>query len=242
MYIDYTRPIQLQDDFYISDYEFTEINKLYNLINYLRSSVIKQCSICKQIQKDQNKIKLLYCNCFYCEKCLIAKHNEATHNYKVLNEYEKATFPKTYCACSKVFDVNEYSQMRNDITQEDILLANQRMVCYIKTLCMFCKKKVNKLLQYGQLQETSPSKKVYIDNTNELNNESYHYETHYVCMQCYNERMHKTNNKEKDGSVVVNDSNNNNNTGCIKCEICVTQHTVLPKSDDKCYNVGCNLF
>lgn len=214
---------------------------MHNLINYLRLSVINQCSICKQIQKDQNKIKHLYCKCFYCEKCFITKHNEATHNYKVLNEYEKATFPKAYCVCSKEFDVDEYSKLRNDISHEDKLSANQRMVCYIKTLCMFCRKEVNKLLQYGQIKEVFVNKKVFIDNNNDFNNESYHSETHCVCMDCYTEKIQKMkneNNKAKEGSTVDSKS-----IGCIKCEICLTQHNVLCKAKlDNCYNVGCYLF
>ena len=49
-FIVFTRPIYLNKDYCVNDYEFMEIHQYkYNMIHYLRKLILSTCSECKKI-------------------------------------------------------------------------------------------------------------------------------------------------------------------------------------------------
>ena len=157
-----TKPIHLDDKFYIEEDEFIEIVEKENIINKLNNTITSICVSCKKLFKI-NQLSVLKCLCRYCENCLIEKSNSATNNLKILNKYEKKTFSKQFCQCGNLFDIDDATNYRKDIKNIDINNAKKRMEIYIKTLCMICLKR---LKEYNENNDNN------INNNNNDNDDN----------------------------------------------------------------------
>ena len=164
----YSRPIHIQGDFYLDDYEFIELFEDKNIISEL-SSIVK-CSSCDLIKNSDINLITLKCGCTYCEKCFetIIKNLTNGHGYLLECEYQKSKH-KFECGCKKIYtykDLENYYE-RDDEQYEE---AKKRMNEYIKTKCMICFKNLKK----------EKGKKIKMRKDCEIQ------EDHFMCESCYN--------------------------------------------------------
>lgn len=228
--IDLTRPIHLSENVDVDDYEFMEIHQhTYNMVNYLRRAILNTCSECKKNFKD-NEIKKLKCLCLYCEACLEKKHNEATHNLKVLNIYEIKQNTHFKCNCDKVFDTEEVCLLIKNVTEEHYIEAQRRLTQKIKTLCMFCGTPVCQIDQAGKINNLKPNRKIKI--ADEKDHKDKFIETrHVACDACYNTHLAQG---AKEGT-----RGENNDKMCVICH--KVHHIINTNNSETCLD-GCVVY
>jgi late competence protein required for DNA uptake (superfamily II DNA/RNA helicase) len=79
----FNRPIHLQDDYYIDNYEIIELKK-ENVANLLFKNQTKICFRCElNIEKNEY---LMNCGCLYCENCFKTKLKRSTNEYMYIND------------------------------------------------------------------------------------------------------------------------------------------------------------
>jgi len=171
----YSRPIHLQDDFYLDDYEFIEIFEEKNIINELFSNMsFTKCLNCEQIEQIENDVSNLIelkCGCTYCEDCLndIIKKMTKEYGYLLECEYDMFKNNKFNCNCKKVYtysDLEEYYEK----TDDDIKEARKRIDKYIISRCMICFKNLIKEEKIKKIKMRQDSK----------------VQDHFMCEPCYN--------------------------------------------------------
>ena len=176
----YCRPIHLQDDFYLDDYEFIELFSEKNMIKELSGS--GQCAKCEATAKESNLLKLP-CGCSYCEDCFDKIIEQITNGFGMLLDCECTLYKTSFeCACKKKY---KYKDICNyyEKDEEDIEQAKVRMYEYITRLCMICLKD---LLREGDIKRVKMRK-----DTNVME--------HFMCVKCYKscfQEINETNNEE----------------------------------------------
>lgn len=245
----------MNNDFYLTDYEFIEIYSDDNIINYLHKVAYKICSECKQMKEEENELQQLQCHCVYCNNCLNTKHDKATNNWKVLNVYEKRTLPDIECNCGRRFNRDEAKQLRKDITDNDNEQAQNRLREYINTLCMFCCKKLNNISQ--SKATTSHIVKLQPENGKDKGIEFLDI-PHHICNTCYTDKVWLGGNKEetatdedenekeeetKGKGVDKRSKQKSSQQNKDMCKICYKKHVIIGKNNNvSCCGAGCVIY
>ena len=240
----YNRPIHLQDDYYIDNYEIIELKK-ENIANLLFKNQTMICFRCEQnIEKNEYSMN---CGCLYCENCFKTKLKKSTNEYMYINEFEKLNnnFKKESCSCGKDFDINYASKMYKP-SNEEINNAKERMKIYYKTLCYQC---LQKLIEYDSNKKSEKKLDRYysVQFKKENNEEEFYIEPHIICNKCKINQK-KELNYEKEGNkenieIVSPEQNNFDTIIKIFCKICNKFHNqIIFKERDGCCNNGCLIF
>ena len=240
----FNRPIHLQDDYYIDNYEIIELKK-ENVANLLFKNQTKICFRCElNIEKNEY---LMNCGCLYCENCFKTKLKRSTNEYMYINEFEKLNdnFKKESCCCGKDFDINYASKIYKP-SNEEINNAKERMKIYYKTLCYQC---LQKLIEYDSNKKNEKKLDRYysVQFKKENNEEEFYIEPHIICNKCkINQKKELNNEKEgnKENIEIVSPEQNNLDTIIkIFCKICNKFHNqIIYKETDGCCNNGCLIF
>ena len=217
----YNRPIHLQDDYYINNYEIIELKK-ENISNLLLRNQTMSCCQC-QIKIEKNEY-LMNCGCFYCEKCFMINLKNSTNGYMYINEFEKQnnTFEKVICSCGKNFDISYASKIYKP-SNEERNNAKERMKIYVKTLCYQC---LQKLVEYDNENNNykiiEKFHKVYIKKESEKRNNIEYYDgQHIICKNCYVKQKklilneQETNEEEESNQKIIRQN---------FCKICNRNH------------------
>ena len=235
----YSRPIHLQDDFYIDDFEFIEIFQEYNIINKIfENNKSNKCAQCGKIKSEDVKLKALECKCNYCLDCLEEIILEVTNNYAYLIPCEVEILKKKFkCKCDKIYSYNDLEKLFNP-TEEQKAEAKKRLSGYIERYCLICLK---------DLIKDDDMKNIKIKKEDEDDKE------HFICNKCYckyfrkvdsdsddeenitKEEMTKGENEEdrdKEEVKVIKEENK------IKCSICKKWHRYNGNVD----GCGCFIF
>ena len=249
----YSRPMKLQDDYYLDDYEFIELIEDKNLINALQSKLTDalgsksggSCLICKKV----DKICQLPCKCNFCTNCLFDIVRKGTKNYVILNSYEKKKLGKIMCKCGSNLDVEaavqQLSQKGLEIDKRQNS-AFQRFASLIRQICFVCETVLFEEMKEGnkndagkyKLKQLQPSKKVKVVTPEELKENKIQgidfLETdHSICIPCskklkkikIGENELKTDADEKEGNNMKSENLEENYTEMF-CKICNMKHLV----------------
>ena len=167
----YTRPIHLQDEFYLNDFEYIEMFEDENIINSLFTKAIGYaCSNCDKEKNENLEIITLDCKCSYCSACLQKILKNLSNNYGYLLPFETTLFNKKYtCKCEKTYFYSDLEKFIN-IDDEMKSKAQERLSNYIDIRCIICTKDLT--------QEEEP-KKIKIRKENEFDKD------HFICNKCY---------------------------------------------------------
>ena len=233
----YNRPIHLQDDYYINNYEIIELKK-ENISNLLLRNQTKSCCQC-QIKIEKNEY-LMNCGCFYCEKCFMINLKNSTNEYMYINEFEKQnnTFEKVICSCGKNFNISYASKIYKP-SNEERNNAKERMKIYVKTLCYQC---LQKLVEYDNENNNykiiEKFHKVYIKKESEKRNNIEYYDgQHIICKNCYVKQKklilneQETNEEEESNQKIIRQN---------FCKICNRNH--IEFIDDEEGKIACSEF
>ena len=185
----YCRPIHLQDEFYIDDYEYIELIEQKNFLVEICS--ILRCGNCEKFKGDKNLdlnitfIKLK-CGCIFCSECIENTIKELTGGLGYLLECEIPKHKSEFeCACKKRYsykDIQEFVENDEDLIEE----AKKRMNDYIKRDCMICMKD---LIHEEKIKKIKMRKDTFIPD-------------HFMCKACYNKCFKQakiTDTTEEDG-------------------------------------------
>ena len=182
----YCRPIHLQDEFYMDDYEFIELVDQKNFSSEICS--IDKCKKCDKIKngKDPDSEFLeLKCGCIYCAECIENTIKELTKGLGYLLECEIPKHNNIFvCSCKARYtynDIKEFIEADDDQIEE----AKKRMSEYIKKDCMICMKD---LLKEEKVKKIKMRKNTFIPE-------------HFMCKMCYNKcfKEAKIEDTEEDG-------------------------------------------
>ena len=237
----YTRPIHLQDDYDIDDFDVMELIK-NNIINrILYNSKSNLCQECETKGNEENKMMNLDCNCAYCQECLEKIILKITNNYGYLLPCEVKMFNNRFkCKCGKVYNYYDFEKLYNK-NEEQIEHARKRFQRYKENNCLLCLK---------DLIKENDVKRIKIKNENADDDEEEEKLVHFMCIQCYKKHFKKV---ELDSSDEENDTREENiinktedkkeikvnkDEHKIKCEICDVWHHYSGDID----GCGCNIF
>ena len=230
----YTRPILIENkekicitnSIYSSIFKKLIVQDFYEVIENICFNCFKVFNV-----EDNKIIKMKNCQCQFCHECLGIFINEFTKGLKVLNSYEKKTFPKILCLCKNEFNYENALEFYKEIDNKDILNAKERLNNVFNSVCCICLEKYDKF---------------DFINLNILNNK----QQHLICKKCYDEE--KINSSvltflnDNDNSSMFNLSNKNQS---VYCKLCDQQHFLDNKKnkrkkdpDEKCCNKNCVLF
>ena len=241
----YNRPIHLQDDYYINNYEIIEL-KNENLSNLFIKYQQVNCSQCN-VKTKLNKSYIMNCNCIYCKQCFVDNLEFSTGGYMCINGYEKRNtkFEKISCKCGKDFHINE-ALLLYQPTEEEINDAKERMNVYINTLCCECFKKLADY--YNRKNDYKIINKIHFVNIKQENEEGkgieYNDIQHLICNDCYLKKkklilMEKiTDEKRKE------EETSKEKIRKIFCNICNKYHYQIIDSDERnsCCSDNCKIF
>ena len=234
----YTRPILIEEkkdnekicitnSIYSSIFKKLIVQDFYELIENICFNCFKVFNV-----EDNKIVKIKNCQCQFCHECLGIFINKFTKGLKVLNSYEKKTFPKISCLCKNEFNYEEALEYyKKEIDNKDILNAQERLENVFNNICCICLEKQDKF-DFINLN---------ISNNNHQ---------HLICKKCYDEEKINSsfNNflNENDNSSMFNFSNKNQS---VYCKLCDQQHFLNNKNkrkkrdaDEKCCNKNCVLF
>ena len=184
----YCRPIHLQDEFYIDDYEYIELIEQKNFLTEICS--ILRCGNCEKFKGEKNLdqnltfIKLK-CGCVFCSECIENTIKELTDGLGYLLECEIPKHKSEFeCSCKKRYsykDIKEFVENDEDLMEE----AKKRMNEYIKRDCMICMKD---LIHEDKIKKIKMRKDTLIPD-------------HFMCKECYNKcfKQAKITDTEEDG-------------------------------------------
>ena len=184
----YCRPIHLQDEFYIDDYEYIELIEQKNFLTEICS--ILRCGNCEKFKGDKNLdlnltfIKLK-CGCLFCSECIENTIKELTDGLGYLLECEIPKHKNAFeCSCKKRYsykDIKEFAENDENLIEE----AKKRMNEYIKKDCMICMKD---LIHEDKIKKIKMRKDTFIPD-------------HFMCKECYNKcfKQAKITDTEEDG-------------------------------------------
>ena len=250
----YSRPMRLNDNYKLNDYEFIEIKEDCNMINYLQQKLSVMCSNCKNFFTKRN-LNNLKCKCLLCDKCLNEMIIQITDGKKILNKYEKINLGKMLCSvCHCSFSYEDAIDHLKDIKESDKDNAIKRMIEYASTLCLICGEKVREKkenISQNNINENNNNKNESDDNDNSKYMEIQKYKIinlkregernkgidyidneHVICMECYEKNKIK---KVLNSSMSSDEDNNedkffiNFDKGICFCRICYKKHILLQK-------------
>ena len=163
----YSRPIQLEEDFYLDDYEFIEIFEEKNIITDLTK--ISKCCNCDKLDNKTNEFKKLKCPCQYCEDCFDDIIKKLTNGLGFLLDCECEKNNNQFeCGCKKKYKYKDIKELY-DADEEEKEEAQKRIVKYIKENCMICFKN---LIHEDKVQKLKMRKESGIPD-------------HFMCNNCY---------------------------------------------------------
>ena len=225
----YNKPIHLQDDYYIDNYDIIEIY-FKNMINLLKNKNSICCSCADHIS---SKKYTLECDCNYCEKCFTQLLKDATQNHMFLNIYEINHFKKIQCKCGKDINVNYASNLSKN-NKKYISNAENRLEEYCKTLCLKCLKQLKKKKENKNDYEViSKFYDVSIEKEKNVNKIECYDGNHIICPEC--------NKNEKNVKLENEENEENDNKPKILCNICNKNHIKNKEIGGQCCG-KCNIF
>ena len=166
----YSRPIHLQSDFYLDDYEYIEIFEENNIFNEICKNY--ECLHCQKSSLNPESLVQLNCGCTYCQDCFEKIFKDITIGYGYLLDIEaKLNGNKNLiCKCKKKYYYQDLEKF-HEKDEDEIHAAEDRKKDYIKKYCMSCFKDLE--------QKESKVKKIKMrKDSNTLD--------HFMCTECYN--------------------------------------------------------
>ena len=230
----YSRPIHLQDDFYIDDFEYAELIEEENIINSIFSNNnSNKCADCEKIKSDEVKLVKLDCKCRLCEDCLENIIMQMTKNKGYLLPCEYLLYNSQFkCECEKLYSYKELVKFYS-IKDEQKEMAKERLSHYIDTHCLIC---------FKNLLKENDMKKIKIKKENEDDKE------HFICNNCFCKHFRKADLDSEDEDNTKEDNNDEDRDDNevkvikdehkIKCIICDKWHHYVGSVD----GCGCNIF
>ena len=252
----YSRPFNLQDQFYLDDFDLGELSEEGNIINNLYlSKKDNKCILCDKMKEDDIKLLILPCKCCICEECFNKLLMKITNNHGYLLPCEVEMLNNKFqCNCGKLFSYNDISYLYKP-TEEQEEKAKDRLSFYKDNYCLIC---------LTNLIKEEDVKKVKIKKEKEDDVE------HFICLKCYckyfknlyfdsddddDDDNTKEDNEEvetKSGKDTKNDKDTKGTKGTktdkevkvikdehkIKCSICRRWHHYIGSVD----GCGCVLF
>ena len=167
----YSRPFNLQDQFYLDDFDLGELSDEGNIINNLYlSKKENKCILCDKLKEDDVKLLILPCKCSICDECFNKLFMKITNNHGYLLPCEVGMLNNKFqCNCGKLFDYNDISYLYKP-TQEQKDKAKDRLSFYKDNYCLIC---------LTNLLNEEDVKKVKIKKEKEDDVE------HFICLKCY---------------------------------------------------------
>ena len=234
----YSRPIHLQDEFYLDDFDLAEISEEGNILNtiYMNNKSSK-CIYCEKIKDEDLKLKTLECKCCICTDCFENIFMNLTNNYGYLLPCEVEMFNnKLKCKCGKMYTYNDLSPLY-EAKEEQKEKAKERLALYKENYCLICMKNLLKDLEIKKVK-IRPEKEDDVD--------------HYICEKCYIKYFKKvdldSDSEDEDNTKEENDEDDEKekeknkevkvikDEHKIKCSICQRWHHYLGSID------GCGCF
>ena len=236
----YSRRIHLEDNLYLDDDECIELYE-DNILGLIYLKMLFFCNNCNTQFTLDKKLYHLKCGCRYCKNCLNKKIDKATKNLRYINQYEKNTFEKIMCCCSKDFDpieaIIEYENNNNHRNNNDDICkkeAKQRMINYILTLCMNCKKEIRVIKnENGEKKIENKVKYKIIHILPEKGNYKgilYYDGDHIMCLDCFNLSKYLLNNSEEKEKKNENEEQDEETMNEIDTQRLDTQENIISKS------------
>ena len=241
----YTRPINIEDSYYIDDYEIIELLETTNIFGILLQKYgDPRCDYC---EKEEEKMIPLKCGCVYCEDCLKKKVLEITKGLKVLNDYEKNQIRNTKCTCEKNFDLEEGLKiLPKNITDKKQSL--ERLQNYVNTLCLICtmelRNKKERTGEYSNVNDEVKYKTIKMRKNENQGEEKDIFESdHLICERCYKLYLQP----KIELSEEEEDEDNRNDfvdfeNELIKCSICCRKHKYKDTKDGGCCKNDCIIY
>ena len=226
----FTRPITIKSELKITFTLYKFITGNY-LIQDFENILENTCFIFyKYIANKTNKIFKLKCQCQICQKCLEEKIKENMGGFKYLNLYEMHTKHFSKCPCDNIYNINEllkYSKYKpNEKDKKDAL---QRLIFVLEDKCCVCL--------------------ITKDKTEYIRLEVANSKPHFICMECYPKNIFSHDNNKNINRKYNNIDRNKNpyhdlesSNSSLKdndkdkkffCNICNTEHIILPESDNE---------
>ena len=234
----YNKPIHLQNDYYIDNYEIIELYTT-NINNILHDNLFQnkkeKCSSCNKNIDLNNKFEMS-CHCKFCNDCFNQLLSDATKGKMFLNRYEREKYDKIDCKCGNKFDIDEALKLYKP-KEEEVKKAEKRMIYYVQTLCCKCLKE---LAKYNEEKKSFQSNekiiKVKIKKENDPDNKIEYFDgQHIICNNCFKKEKKVKFNINEGNNVNDNQNENDNNSDKeqkIKCNICNKVHLKIPNDDD----------
>ena len=243
----YTRPINLEGQYYIDDYEIIELLEG----NMLETLIQKYAGvICKGCQEKVDDIIELKCGCEFCKKCLQAKVLKMTKGFRYLNEFEKKEIKNAKCVCGKNFDIDTGLKVVSK-TAKDKKEAMNRLKKYIQSCCLICSGELREEMKNGELKDIKDIgyKKIKMKKSNGISLEAEVYETdHLICEECYGKFLKRKieideddDDNEEEERIFKNDVVDFEKES-ILCNICRKKHLFKVTQNEACCNSDCMIY
>ena len=231
----YSRPIHLQGEFYIDDYEYSELIDDDNIINNLyANNKGAKCISCGTMKNDDIKMITLDCKCCYCSECLKKVILNLTKNNGYLLPCEVEMFGRQFkCDCGRLYNYKDLEKLYY-VTDEQKEAAKERLSYYKDNHCLICLK---------SLIKEENIKKIKIRKEKEDDKD------HFICNKCFVKHFKNvTNDSDDDDEENTKDGINEDNKDDneikvikdehkIKCAICRRWHHYAGSSE----SCGCNI-
>ena len=246
----YTRPIHLNENYYIDDLEIIELLESLNLSNVLfQKYCYNICNYCDGKNKCKEIIKLR-CGCSCCQICIENSILNLANGLKYLTPLEKQELKEEKCPkCKNQFDFEE-ALKHVKYNNEDVKDSSLRLKKYINILCLVCLKELRKEdLTGNKYVDDNDAKyrkiKIKKNNKNErANGIDYMEIEHLICKQCFLKYL-KGHKNELDDEDNENEQNKpvDLEKGIIYCNICCREHNLDAKflEEGGCCN-NCTAF
>jgi hypothetical protein len=232
----YSRPIHLQADFYLDDYEYIEIFEENNIINEICKKF--ECLYCQKMLNGSSLIQF-NCGCTYCSDCFEKIFNGITGGKGYLLDIEcKINGNNGFtCNCKKKHYYQDLEKF-HDHNEDEIQEADGRKKDYIKKYCMSCFKDLEQ-------KETKVKKIKMRKESNTLD--------HFMCTECYNLNFknkpsdegeeEEEEENEDDTRDMAKDSNSkirivNKDDQTVQCRICSEVHKYIEETG----NCACLIY
>ena len=218
----YSRPIYLQDEFNIDDFDFIELNAESNILNKIfANNKGNKCTDCGKMKSEDVKLIELDCKCNYCHDCLERIILKMTNNFGYLLPCEVEMFNNKFkCKCGKMYTYDDFEKLFN-VDEEQKEKAKERLSLYKDNYCLTCLKNLIKDLDM---------KKVKIKKEKDDDKE------HFICNKCYCKHFRKVDLDSDDDEDITKEDNEKEeekddnevkvikDEHKIKCSICRRWH------------------
>ena len=231
----YSRPIHLQDDFYIDDFEYSELIEEDNIINKIYSSnKSNKCVDCERLQSDDVELKVMECKCRFCTECLQKIFMKMTKNYGYLLPCEVELYNTRFkCDCGKMYSYNDLEKLCK-IPDERKEAAKERLSQYKDNFCLICMKNLIKDIDMKKVK---------------IRKEDADDKDHFICNKCYCKHFKNVDLDSDDEDNTKEDNNEDDKDDDdevkvikdehkIKCKICQKWHNYVGNVE----SCGCNIF